>query len=421
MIRTVTNTRGSGEVTIPSSKSDVHRILISASLCKEPTAIIINGMSKDIEVTMSCLRELGSEIKQITENEWKLVPSVGITSGQPSLNCGESGSTLRFMLPVAAAVCNSVTVRGEGRLPERPLTELITQMKQKGCSFTSEILPFEMNGRLSGGRYTLPGNISSQYVTGLMFALPLLAEDSEIYLESPLESKAYVDMTLETLRQFGIRIECLDNGYLIPGNQTYRSPGRVAAEGDWSNAAFYLALGALKGPVTCRGLKLETRQGDAKVIEILQQFGAQVECGDEITVSHGTLDAIEIDAAEIPDLVPVLAVVASAAAGLTRIYRAERLRIKESDRLAAICDVLSRAGADIRETEDGLLIQGPTPEAGQAVEVSGYNDHRIVMAAAVAAASTGRPMRIDGTEAVEKSYPTFFEAWEQTGGTADVI
>lgn len=411
---------GQGTVEIPSSKSDVHRILIAAALATEPTQIVIRGMSKDIEATMECLKSLGSEILKVGDCQWKITPIWNSVGKEPQLSCGESGSTFRFLLPVAAAVVSRFSVSGEGRLPERPITELMEQMEKKGCAFTKEKLPFAVEGKLKGGRYLLPGNISSQYITGLLLALPLLGEDSEIVLSTKLESKAYVKMTLETLRQFKIEIKETDTGYFIPGKQQYQSPGYIEAEGDWSNAAFFLSLGAIKGPVSCVGLKKDTFQGDSAIIKILKDFGADIVIEDSIIVKGGTLKGIEIDASEIPDLVPVLSVVAATAEGTTRIYNAERLRIKESDRLAAMCDGLQRAGVQIEETQDGLLIEGK-PKPYDTREVSGYNDHRIVMAMSVAAIGLQRNITIEGTEAIEKSYPRFYEDWEQIGGETNVI
>jgi len=412
---------GQGEVEIPSSKSDAHRILIAAALSEAPTEVVIRGMSKDIEATMNCLRALGSEIKNTGKHVWRIEPIWPARAGRPQLFCGESGSTLRFLLPVAAAVAEEFSITGEGRLPDRPITELTEQMEGKGCTFSAEKLPFRVSGQLEGGVFELPGNISSQYITGLMFALPLVSEDSRIILSTALESRAYVDMTITTLEQFGICITKTDSGYFIPGRQKYCSPGLAEAEGDWSSAAFYLALGAIKGPVICKGLKTDTRQADYAMLELLRQFGAEVRIDKDITINRGKLGGIEIDAAEIPDLVPILSVVAGAAEGVTRIFHAERLRIKESDRLAAMFDGLSRAGVQVAEQPDGLIISGGSAVPAGPVRVSGCNDHRIVMAMAVAAAALGREIIIDGTEAVEKSYPAFFSAWEQTGGKTDVI
>lgn len=414
---------GQGELYIPSSKSDVHRILIAAALAKSATRVVIRGMSKDIAATMNCLRALGSEIEHCGDDTWMVEPIRDPESEVPKLFCGESGSTLRFLLPVAAAVTDQFEIDGEGRLPERPITALSEQMMRHGCTFSAPQLPFRVTGRLIGGTFHLPGNISSQYITGLLFALPLLPGDSRIVLNTTLESRAYVEMTIATLEQFGIRIETLESEYRIPGRQQYISPGMIEAEGDWSNAAFFLALGAVRGPVTCKGLKNDSGQADYAILDILKRFGAEVIVDGDITVSGGGLQGIEIDAAEFPDLVPVLSVVAAAAKGTTRIFHAERLRIKESDRLTAMYDGLTRAGIQVWEQPDGFIIRGKGDKAGDTspIRVAGYNDHRIVMAMAVAAIALNREIIIEESEAVEKSFPTFFEAWEQTGGKSDVI
>ena len=421
MDRVVYTSGGSGKITIPSSKSDVHRILIAASLAEINTEVMIHGISKDIEATMGVLRQLGSTIEEKDNDVWEVTPIWNNVPKMADLHCEESGSTLRFLLPVAAAVLGQFKVTGEGRLPERPITELQTQMAEHGCKFTADKLPFKVSGKLTSGCFTLPGNISSQYITGLMYALPLLDGDSEIKLTSTLESRGYVNMTIKTLRDFGICIEEVASGYHISGNQKFLSPRRIEAEGDWSNAAFFLALGALGGPITCFGLKEDTKQGDMEIIKILERFGAVVSREMGLTITKNNLQGIAIDASEIPDLVPILAVVAAVAAGETKIYNAERLRIKESNRLEAVCDGLTRMGVSITETSDGLLIKGDKLRDIDNIVIASYGDHRIVMAMSVAAVALERKIVIKGTQAVEKSYPTFYEDWERIGGRADVI
>jgi len=421
---------GNGEVTLPSSKSDVHRILLAAALARTPSKVIIRGMSKDIEATMDCLCQLGASIQRIDEEMWKVQPiwekrETRLHTQEPiNLHCGECGATLRFLLPVAGAVLPEFTMSGEGRLPDRPIIELVTQMEKNGCSFSEPTLPFKVTGKLQSGKYILAGNVSSQYITGLMYALPLLEGDSEIRLTSPLESKGYIDMTMNTLEKFGVCIEEREFGYFIRGKQVFVSPPIIEAEGDWSNAAFFLAMGAIKGPVTCFGLAKDTKQGDAKIVELLERFGAKIDQSNGFTIQKGELRGIDIDASAVPDLVPILGVVASVSQGETRIYNAKRLRIKESNRLETVQEGLSRLGVSIEETDDGLRIQGERTKATNATntsQVSGYGDHRIVMAMSVAALALEEEIVIEGTQAVEKSYPTFFEAWEQIGGRTDVI
>lgn len=404
-----------------ASKSDAHRCLICAALCDAPTEVVILDLNRDIEATMRCLSGLGAQFSRVDEGVWRVVP---ITEPPPQvlLDCGESGSTLRFLLPVAAALCRDIRVQGAGRLPQRPLSALREALEAHGCTFDAAQLPFTMRGGLTAGRFTLPGNISSQYVTGLLFALPLLTDDSEILLTTPLESAGYVAMTLRTLARFNIDITALPNGggYWIKGGQRYRSPGRITAEGDWSNAAFWLAAGAVSGPVTVTGLEPDTAQGDSAILPLLTRFGAQVaQHGDHAAVSPQPLKGVTIDAAEIPDLVPVLSVLACAAVGTTRIINASRLRIKESDRLQAVFQSLTALGGSVCELPDGLIIEGTGRLKGG--EVDSFNDHRIAMAMSIAATLCTGDVLIRDAAAVEKSYPEFFEDYKRLGGKADVI
>ncbi len=408
-----------GTLTIPSSKSDVHRLLICAALADRPTCIRFSGLCEDIQATFACLQVLGAELR-LQSGCWNVLPRKDSTSLPAICNCKESGSTLRFLLPVAAALGMETQFLGEGRLPHRPLGPLLSEMERHGCTFSEHMLPFRLSGALTPGQYSLPGDVSSQFISGLLFALPLLKGDSILTLTSPLESRSYVNMTLSTLKQFGIAVEVRAGAFFVPGNQTYRSPGTIMADGDWSNAAFWLCAGALGRPVTCRGLLEDSLQGDRVVLSLLKKFGAQVDiAGTEVTVSPGKLSAIELDASEIPDLVPALSVVATAAAGTTSIRHAGRLRLKESDRLLAICTGLTALGAHIDESAEGLYIRGGQPLSGGYVE--GYRDHRIVMAMAIASLLCKKDVLLRGTEAVQKSYPDFFRDFEKLGGDTHVI
>jgi len=297
-----------------------------------------------------------------------------------------------------------------GRLPARPLSALYDNMVSHGCKLSVQGLsPFTCEGQLKSGIYTMPGNVSSQYVSGLLFALPLLSGDSTIRVEGVLESRPYIDMTLDALRLFGVAIlEEEGQVFRIPGGQTGRSPKNVRVEGDWSNAAFWLSAGAIgHNGVTCTGLNLNSLQGDRAIVKMLARFGAQVYGeNDSVTVSAGRLHGIEIDAADTPDLVPVLAAVASSAEGKTIIRNAGRLRIKESDRLHTVAACLSGLGADVAETEDGLIIVGKKGLSGG--ETESFGDHRIAMTAAVISARCTGPVLIKNAQAVNKSYPGFF-------------
>jgi len=337
------------------------------------------------------------------------------------------------MLPIIGALGRGAAFMLEGRLPERPISPLYEELVRHGCKLSRQgAVPFHVSGKLTPGTYALDAGVSSQFISGLLFALPLLEGDSELLLSGSVESFPYIELTMAMQETFGVETLLCDGdgGYgnrddnddgsnsgddasgmvfSIPGGQAYRSPGRMRVEGDWSNAAFWLSAGAVAGgPVTCVGLDPRSRQGDKAIVGILKRFGARCDInGDAVTVSGGEMRGIEIDARDIPDLVPILAVVGAAAEGTTVINNAGRLRGKESDRLAAVSSVLRGLGADVQETEDGLLIKGGAPLAGG--NASSWGDHRIAMSAAIAAAICAKPVTIHGAQAVRKSYPGFFK------------
>ena len=409
-----------GTIRAIDSKSDAHRLLICAGLAAEGTAVALTDLSQDLEATVFCLKAMGCAVNTLSGGGFNVSAPSNFSNLNPVLDCGESGSTLRFLLPVAAALFDGFTVTGRGRLPERPLGPIKEAMAQNGCNFEGEGLPLRVSGRLRQGKFYLPGNVSSQFVSGLLFALPLLEGDSEIILTSPLESGGYTDMTVSALFRFGVNCEQNEKGYFVPGGQKYISPGKVTAEGDWSNAAFWLAAGALVGLITCTGLNPDSLQRDKRMAEILEQMGANVSRrGGAVNVCGGKLRGLDADVADIPDLVPVLAAVMAAAEGKSRILNAGRLRLKESDRLTAVTKMLTALGGDVREEEDSLIINGKERLTGGTTE--GFGDHRIVMAAAAAACVCRDKVVINGAEAVEKSYPLFFRDYNKLGGKADVI
>jgi len=419
-IRIVKPVQG-GTIGAIASKSAAHRLLICASLADSETFVICQERSQDIDATALCLKSLGSVIRY--ENGGFFVTPINKTKDltkERSLNCGESGSTLRFLLPVCGALGMKVKFNMEGRLPARPLTGLYEEMTSHGCTLSEQgRSPLVLGGKLKNGNYSLPGNISSQFISGLLFALPLLEGDSAICVTGNLESRPYVDMTLDALRLFGIIVREEEKpafAFRVTGTQTYRSPKSVQTEGDWSNAAFWLCAGAIgTGGITCTGLNINSRQGDRAIVELLKKFGARVSVnGGEVTVSPNGLKGIEIDAENTPDLVPVLAAVASTAQGETVIKGAARLRLKESDRLRTVAASLSALGADVKETDDGLVIQGKKKLQGGAVQ--SFGDHRIAMAAAVLSVACSNPVTIQNAEAVNKSYPAFFDDFHITLG-----
>lgn len=485
-----------GTIEAIPSKSHAHRLLIAQKLAAlqgggQEDPLAIPTFSEDIDATKGCLAQLDEEL--------------------PRFDCRESGSTIRFMIPVAMALKDEAVFAGSGKLPQRPLSPLMEEMERHGCSFemlaaakgaagalncakasehgvTSEIC--RIRGRLQPGKYELAGNISSQFITGLLFALPLLNGDSSLQLTTKLESAGYVDLTLQVLREFGIEIrevwekitdedanagkkvviseraaeqadslsltanseadlegiseanlESNSENYLIryeiPGNQIYREPEGLKVEGDWSNAAFWLVAGALGGNITCTGLNPDSTQRDKEIVTVLEKMGAKIERENtayHIAGNDAPLHGETVSAAQFPDLVPVMAVAMTGASDTSSITNAERLRIKESDRLATVCDFLTILGTDIRQTEDGLIIhenKNNTDPSGTAAHcpapplsggtVSSHNDHRIAMAAAVASCRADGPIVITGAEAVKKSYPDFFTDFVKLGGKIEIL
>lgn len=418
MTVTVFPSRLSGVVPAIASKSVLHRLLICSALSDGETRIDNVTMSKDIAATISAAAGLG---KSVTFCDGSLYVRDGVRS--EVINVNESGSTFRFILPVAAAVSNGafLTVNGSDYLASRPISPLYEQLVAHGAVLSEKgRFPMRIDGKLSSGEYTLPGNISSQFISGLLFALPLCDGDSRIIIEGKLESKPYIDITVGCLKEFGISIERTEDGYFVRGGQKYVSPGVTECEGDCSNAAFFLAAGALSDNFTgVSGLKASTAQGDVAVIELLERFGAEKRDGDGCVEFRGAaLNAIDIDASDIPDLVPILSLVASVASGETTIYGASRLRLKESNRLFSVSDVLSRLGASITETADGLSIVGVERLHGG--RVSAHNDHRIAMTAAIASLVSDGEIVIDGFEAINKSYPDFIRDFTAVGGNLEI-
>ena len=406
-----------GEIAAIPSKSVAHRMLICAALADGPTTLRIPKTSDDIDATADCLRALGAAIT--VNNEDYIVEPIAQIENIPQLDCGESGSTLRFLLPVAAAAADRCRFDGHGRLPERPLSDLTDAMKEHGVSFDGEKLPFTIGGRLRGGIYRLPGNVSSQYITGLLLALPLCEEDSVIELTTALESASYIDITLSVLKTFGITVHCERNRYIIPGKQVFRSPGTLPVEGDWSNAAFFLTAAALNNDITMTGLNPNSAQGDRKIIALLEQLGAVTQKDNgRLTLRSDELKGCTIDIQDTPDLLPVLSVAAAFAQGKTTFINAARLRLKESDRLASSAAMIENLGGRAEVGEDELTVYG-TGLIGGTVE--SCNDHRIAMSAAVAATRCSKPVTILHAEAVKKSYPGFYNDYNKTGGKAHVL
>lgn len=408
-----------GEVTVPPSKSDVHRAVLCAALAKGISRIEPVALSKDIKATIDCVTAMGAKTR--FEGDALIVDGREMFSNiSCRLHCCESGSTLRFVIPIAAAGGIDALFTGEGRLPERPIgiyTEILPKAGVK-C-ITSGGLPFEISGQLQSGDFSLPGNISSQFITGLLLSLPLLSGNSRIILTTELESEGYVTLTLDVMKKFGVEAQRTDYGYFIKGNQQYTAAD-YKTQGDWSQAAFFICAGAINGDVTVKGVSQSSSQRDKDICGLVKDFCADISWGEDfVKVRKSSLHGIKIDARQIPDIVPVLAVTAAYAQGETVIYNAERLRIKESDRLQAISQAVNACGGDIEETEDGLIIRGVKAlKGGKAL---GCNDHRIVMSMATAAVGSEKEIYVTDPMSINKSYPDFFKDYNSLGGKADVI
>ena len=415
----VKKSRLCGTVSVPPSKSAAHRAIICAALAQGKSIISPVDLSNDIKATIDCMQRLGADIK--FDGEKLTIDGTNtFRNRNVHLDCGESGSTLRFLIPVCAAGGVNAEFIGHGKLPERPIGIYLDCLPEKNVECKTEGgLPLEISGELQSGVYRVKGNISSQFITGLLLALPLLKSNSEIILTTDLQSSSYIDMTTDIMQKFGVYTERTETGWKISGNQSYKSRN-FSVEGDWSQAAFFMTAAAIGGDITIDNLDVNSYQGDKECIDIYKKFGARItEDRGNITIEHDKLKGIEIDARNIPDMVPALAVTAVFAEGRTVIKGAERLRIKECDRLAAMADGLSRLGADIKETKDGLIITGLKSLHGG--EVQGYNDHRIVMSLAVAGTCTDGDVIISDMESINKSYPKFFEDYRKLGGVADVV
>ncbi|HKL74055.1 MAG TPA: 3-phosphoshikimate 1-carboxyvinyltransferase [Clostridia bacterium] len=402
-----------GEIDIIISKSYAHRLLIMASLADTPTKIMGRSEAKDVIQTVNCLNSLGANIID-TPDGYIVNPIVEKIGGV--CNAGESGSTLRFLLPVVAALGTNCLFTAEGRLGQRPMKDLIECLKIGGVS-VSDNAPYKVSGKLHSGDYVIRGDISSQYITGLLLALPTLDGDSKIIIENNIASSGYLDITLECIEQFGVDIKKMPYGFFVKGGQKYTSPKVVIVEGDWSNAAFFLASGALNGNIKVNGLNINSKQGDKEIFNIMKDMGADIRYeNNSVQVQRSNLTHVEIDADSIPDLVPIISVLAACAKGNSKIKNIERLRLKESDRITSTMHMLDILGIQNKYL-GSLNISGGDIAGGK---VDAYNDHRIVMAASVAALKAEGIVEIAQAEAVNKSYPNFFEEYKRLGGKIDV-
>ena len=402
----ITPKKLSGTVAPPPSKSQAHRLLIAAALGTGVSTVWGVAMSQDVEATLRCLTALGGHWKETAPGTLEITGIGGrrCTENLPRLDCGESGSTLRFLIPIALAVAGGGVFTGHGRLMERPQGPYFDLFREKGIFFEQRDGVLTVRGKLTPGEYRLPGNVSSQFFTGLLFALPLLEGPSTIVPTTAVESWDYILMTLDALAGAGVAVpEPRRGGAFSISPHPYRSFDR-RVEADWSQAGFWYAAIALGSQVELEGLNAFSVQGDMAVVP---NFLRLTHTGD-----------LDIDVSGIPDLLPPLAVMAAVRSGTTRFVNAARLRMKESDRLSTVCAMLEALGGTCQEGLDSLSVTGGTLTGGT---VDGANDHRIVMAAAIAATACAGPVTILGAECVKKSYPDFWEVYKNLGGEVHVL
>lgn len=410
----------SGRVKAPPSKSMAHRAIICAALAKGRSTVENIAFSDDILATMEGMRRLGARIEDLGGGTLAVdgIGQAQAIGGLPEIDCKESGSTLRFLIPVALGLAHGARFTGRGNLGKRPLDVYTDIFDEQGIAYQAQgpLLDFRVSGHLHAGTFSMRGDVSSQFITGLLFALPLMAEDSELVITTHMESQSYVDMTLSVLADFGIRVENeAYRRFVIPGGQKYRA-GRYRVEGDFSQAAFFLCAGAMGSAVQVEDVKRGSLQGDSAVLDILQRMGAKV-CWEDgaVRCRAGVLHGTDIDASQCPDIIPVVSAAAALCRGKTTIRNARRLRIKECDRLHAIFAELTKLGARIKEQEDSLEIEGVERFTGGTVW--SHKDHRIAMMLAIAATRAEGPVVIEDWECVSKSYPNFFEDYTMLGGS----
>lgn len=405
------------------SKSLLHRAIILSGIAKDRETILeqVNTISEDIEATLTCIEKLGAKTK--VGGESIRITSIGnIEKSKVELHCKESGTTLRLLLPLVSTFSKEATVDCSEGLRKRPIKELIETLEESGLYLEGKEFPINISGNVNSDFFRISGDISSQYVSGLLLLSSLLDQKSLIYLTTKLESRAYVNITIKVLRDFGIIVNELEEGVfeIYGGRDKIVPPKEYQIEGDWSNAAFFLVGGCLGDSIKMSGLNLESSQGDKKIVEILKKAGAILTCSDDcISSNRSHLNSFEVDFSETPDLFPILSVVAALSEGQSILKGGERLKLKESNRIESTFQMLKSLGADVKKREDGLIIQGKEILDGGIV--NSFNDHRIVMSATMASIKCREPVSIVNAGAVKKSYPNFFEDFKKVGGIFDVI
>ena len=413
-----------GKIEIPPSKSYSHRAVIAAALAEGGKKSKIGNLkfSVDITTTTDIMEKWGAEIERF-ENALEIIGNSGkVVPKDKYVQCNESGSTIRFLIPIGITDENELVFDGKGKLVDRPLDSYYRIFDKQGIFYKNENgkLPLTVNGKLKAGNYEIDGNISSQFITGLLYALPLLDGDSKLTINKNLESKGYIDLTLEILKLAGIEIENNDyKSFDIKGNQIYK-PFDYTVEGDYSQVAFWIVAGIISAnrdnEVKCLHVNKNSLQGDREIIEIVERMGANIEIFDDyVLVKPSKTKGTVIDISQCPDIAPILTVLGALSEGETRIINGERLRIKESDRITSIKTELNKLGANVAEEGDSLIIQGVEGFKG-GVTVNAWNDHRIAMSLAIASTRCEKEIILEEAESVRKSYPHFWDDFVKMGG-----
>jgi len=405
----------SGTIQIPPSKSLSHRAIIAAALA-EGESIISNVLySKDILATIDAMRACGAEIKEYSDH--LVIHGSKVKRVKSMINANESGSTIRFMIPIALVSDEEIEFRGENHLVKRPLDTFLEIFDTQGIKYTrgEDYLPLKVYSGLKCGTFEVRGDISSQFITGLLYALPLLDGDSKIVITTNLESKGYIDLTLDMLKKFGIEIENKEyKEFIIKGNQSYK-PYNYTIEGDFSQSAFFLVADALGADIKLSCMNMDSHQGDKKILLDMEDFGLNIIFeNDLLSLENKALHGATIDFSQSPDLGPALTVLAALAEGESNFINAGRLRIKECDRITAMRIELEKMGAKIIEHKDGMTIYGVKELHGAVID--SHNDHRVAMAIAMASLKTKGDIKILNAGCVSKSFPNFFSVFESLGG-----
>ena len=422
-MHSVTNAIPTGTIASIPAKAHVHRALICAALATSPSTILLSRTSKDIDATMDSLRGLGAHV--VYENKVVTV-TPGPAPAKGNVVPHESGTTLRLLLPIAASICNDVDVDAKGRLPDRPLEPMLGEMKAHGVTFSQDKPPFTMTGRLQGGNFSMVGDVSSQFFSGLLLAAPQIGL-STITSTTPLQSSDYVTLTTETMRDFGVEVEHtlpdtnINEAFTVPFGASFISRDNYQIEGDWSNAAIWMVAAGMTGkPITITGMNKNSVQADRRIMQVMIDAGCDVVWdGMNVTVTGRASKPIHADLEQMPDMLPVMAALACSISGESSFVKGARLRLKESDRLVAVANLVRDLGGTVREEGDDLYIIGSgILKGGQGDCV---NDHRLVMAGTLMALISESPVTLEDSEAITKSYPDFFEDWNLLGGNAQPV